>query len=169
MASATPTTPLLNIDTLVQRPVIRIDGVAYEMLNPGELSVLQTMRFVAQARRIEELQNAAIAEHASPDGAPAEELERIADGIVRAVLPAVPAEVINRLSGARKLQVAEVFIMLLLQNRLEAAGAMADMVRQATRVLEPTGASSLRASSVSTAATRANGWMARLWRWFGRA
>lgn len=159
--SQSQTEPLLNIQTLITRPRVDIDGVAYAMLSPGELSVIESVRFIGLARRIGELQEA-IAGGDTDDGL-TDELDLRTSELAGEVLIAVPDEVLAKLSGMHKIRIAEVFIMLLLRDRLAAAGAAARNEATGTR----TGARRSRAFSGSSGVARANGWKARLSRWLG--
>src|SRR3546814_5044666 len=47
--------PLLNLDTLFRRSTIAVDGVAYELFSPDELSVMASHQFGVWGRRIEAL------------------------------------------------------------------------------------------------------------------
>lgn len=49
-------TPVLDIDTLVSRKPVRIDGKAYEILNKGELSLFDTARLKKLTTRLGELE-----------------------------------------------------------------------------------------------------------------
>jgi hypothetical protein len=48
-------TALLNLDTLVIRPAITIDGERHEILSPDELPVLTSHMLAAKGQRMEEL------------------------------------------------------------------------------------------------------------------
>ena len=148
--------PLLNLDTLIVRPAIAIDGTRYEILSPDELSVLESHRFGIWGRRIEEIA-------AGGDEAESEEYDDLIDRVVRAVAIDLPDAVRIKLSGAQKMAIVDVFTGLLLRNKLGVAGAMATAMGSL-----PTGVSPFPGFSDSTAATRTGGWRARLRGWFGR-
>jgi hypothetical protein len=146
--------PVLRIDTLIKRPFIEIDGVKYEILSPDEIGVIDSHRFSGWGRRIELL--------AQQIGEDAEkELKSLVDQVARKVLVGVPDETIDKLSGAHKMAVAEVFTVLLLRSRLGVAGAIAKAVASPS-----TGATWSPGSSASTAGTPGGGWRKRLARWF---
>lgn len=145
--------PLLDLETLAKRPTIEVDGVRHELFSADELSVLDSQRFMAWARRLEELQK---------ENPEADEIEQLVDDIARKACVGMPAEIFAKLSGTQKLQVAEVFIGLLLRSRMGTAGAVA----RAMGNREIGDAFSL-ASSASTAATRGPGWRERLSRLLG--
>lgn len=148
------TEPLLDLDTLIVRPTIDIDGTRYDILSPDELSVLDNRRF---SRWQEELHRLHQADEDSP------ELEALVDTITRKVLAGVPAAVIDALSGTQKVAVVEVFIGLLLRNRAGTAGAIARAMGN-----QQIGALFSPLSPGSTAAPRASGWRKRLWPWSRR-
>lgn len=148
------TKPLLDIETLIARPAIDIDGRRYEILSPDELSVLDSRRFALWARKLEELQQGE---------AEAPELEELVDAIARKVMVGVPDEVFARLTGMHKIAVTEVFTALLLRSRMRVAGATG-----AAMGSPPIGEMFSPGFSASTAAGRGSGWRTRLSRWFGR-
>jgi len=149
------TDPLLNLDTLITRPTVEIDGQGYEILSPDELSVLDSRRFGLWAQKLEELQQG--------DEDPPE-LEELVTTIARKVLAEVPAEVFARLTGQHKIMVVEVFTALLLRSRMGAAGAMRNAMGSLLG-----GENSFPGFSGSTAARPGSGWRTRLWRWFSPA
>lgn len=155
------TEPLLNLDTLIVRPVVVIDGARYEILNADELSVLDSHRMGVWGRRIDALS-------ASDDAGDAAELAKLYDQLARAVLVGVPDDVFAKLSGAQQIAVADVFSGLLMRNKLGVAGAMATAMGTGQGLADLlTGASGLPGSSASTAGRRNGGWRKRLARWFG--
>lgn len=144
---------ILNLDTLIVRPTIEIDGKRYEILSVEELSVLDSRRFNLWAAKLDTLQRS---EEDSP------ELDELVDTIARKVLVGVPEAVLARLSGTHKIAVVEVFTGLLLRNRMSVAGAI-----QTATGSQLIGALFSLGSSVSTEARQAGGWKQRLSRWFG--
>lgn len=154
-----PAGPLLDLSTLIERPVIRIDGIGYEILSPDEISIIDGHRLGVWGRRINVL--------AESDDADAEaELEQLIDKVARKVAVGVPGEVFAKLSGANKQAIADVFTGLLLQARLGVAGAIAKaagMLPNET-ASSGTGERSFPGSSASTAGNRAGGWLRRLLR-----
>ena len=96
----TPTTPLLlNLDTLVSRSTVRIDGIEYELLSPDEVSILDFKRLVRPGARMVEIE--ALPEPTAEEKA---EYDRILDRQCRQVLLA-PDEVHQRLKGAQRDQI----------------------------------------------------------------
>ncbi|ALJ14269.1 hypothetical protein [Sphingopyxis macrogoltabida] len=148
--------PLLDLNTLIKRSTIDLDGTRYELFSPDELSVLASHRFSVWARRIEVLNK-------RDDEDDAVELDALIGKAARAALVDMPDEVFDTLTGAHRAAVTDVFIGLLLRKQLAVVGAT---VRAAG--VQPTGATSSPGSSDIMAATRDGGWLKRLRRWFGR-
>lgn len=147
--------PLLDLDTLIVRQTIAIDGVRYEIINPDEMSVIASQRAGNRGRRIDEISKGA---PESEEG----ELDRLVDEAAHAILVDVPHEIFAKLSGAQKLAVVDVFTGLLVRSKLGVAGAMAKALDQL-----PIGANSSPASSASMAGSRIGGWWKRLLGWCG--
>ena len=98
--------PLLDIDVLIERSTIKIDGVLYELRNPPELSIFEgrvvfrLQKFMAETMAIEE---------------PREDLEAEVERLLRRVVEIVliaPQEIKDRLSPFHRLQIAEAFTNL---------------------------------------------------------
>lgn len=160
MSSAPNLSPhLLDIETLVQRPTVRVDGVPYELLSANELSVLDAQRFSLWASELDRLQ--AAGEEDDP------QMQELVDRIARKALVDVPHEVFAKLSGVQRLAVVEVFTALLLRSRMAVAGATARAM--GTEAAVPTGASLFPGFSGSSADRPASGWKKRLCHWFGLA
>ena len=136
--------PLLDLNTLIERPTIAIDGKRYEMLSQDELSILDSARFEKWGRRIEAL---------AEDEARADELHALIDTVAAAILVGVPADVRDRLTKGHKARVIAVFTGLLLGDQIAAAGATLKVMSRSI------GANSSPASSVSSAALQAGGSM----------
>lgn len=156
-----PAAPLLDLDTLIARPVITIDGVEYEIRSPGELSVVESHRFGRWGNRIDAL--------TAEDGAKAEaELTALIASTARAILIDVPDDVFDRLSGANRWAIIDLFTGLLLREKLKVAGAMMTATGEVPGwILDRIGASSSPGSSGSSAERRRTGFTAPLRRWFG--
>ena len=137
------TTPILNLSTLVERPVIEIDGKKYQMLSPEELSVVDTHRFALWGQHIQEF---------TADEAQGPELQTLIDELAAKVLVGVPADVFAKLSGVQRFSAVEVFTMLLLARKAELVGAIGKTLANQT-----IGGASSPASSASSAATPAGG------------
>ena len=148
--------PLLDLDTLNTRPVIAIDGTKYEILNPDELSVIESHRFGQWGKRIEALAD----KTGEEDDA---ELDDLIRRTARKIMVGVPDEVFDKLPGAQRWAVIDLFTGLLLRSKLKVVGAM-----KAAMGEDPlTGESTFPGSSGSSAAHLQTGFMARLRRWFG--
>ncbi|WP_048648946.1 hypothetical protein [Nitratireductor soli] len=141
------TKPILDLNTLIERPTIRIDGMTYELRSPDELSVLDSHFFTVKGKEIERL--------AGEDGKD-EELAAVIDEVVPRMVVDLPAEVFISLPGAARLAIVDVFTGLLLRRRVSMAGAIAQAV-VAPRTPTSTGEKSSLASSVSSAAIRTGG------------
>lgn len=116
-------TPLLDLSTLIERPLIKIDGERYEILHPDELSVVQSQQVAAWGRKIDEL-NAKNTLGVKDKTRLSATLGQLAD----LIMVGVPEEVRDKLSDQHRLRVAEVFTRLPLEDRLKAitaAGARA--------------------------------------------
>lgn len=106
--------PLLDLNTLIERPKIKIDGKDYEIFSPDELSVLDSQRFTIWGTQLEKL---------GADKSKADELEILIEKAARAAFVDIPDDVFAKLSGMQKLSVVEVFTMLLLRKKMGVAGA----------------------------------------------
>lgn len=154
-----PIGPLLDLSTFIERPVIRIDGTAFEILSPDEISIIDGHRLGVWGRRINVLAESDEVEDEA-------ELEQLIDKVARKVAVGVPDAVFAQLTGAHKQAIADVFTGLLLQARLGVAGAIAKaagMLPNGTSSSE-TGERSFPACSASTVDNRAGGWLKRLLR-----
>lgn len=159
--------PVLNLDTLIVRPTVAIDGVIYDMLSPDEISVIESHRIGVWGRRIEEL---ALDAGDEPEG----ELSDLIDTVARKVTVGVPDEVFAKLSGSHKWAIVDVFTGLLLGKTLGVAGAMQKAMGPAIEQLAQIGSRSIGASgspgsSGSMAVARNGGWLKRLRAWSGRS
>lgn len=129
---------LLDLNTLIERPTIAIDGKKYEIRSPDELSIIESQQFTFWGAAIEEL---------SQEEGKEEELQVLIDKVADAVLIGVPANVRAKLSGVQKHQVIEVFTVLLLRRKIGAVGAAAQVMKD----LAPSiGAKKSPASSASS-------------------
>ncbi len=120
MAEQTEATPLLDLNTLIERPKITIDGEPYEILSPDELTVVDHHRFAAWGKRIDKLMARDTLTKAQE-----KELGRVLGDLGDRIMVGVPEGLRGKLSDAQRMAVAEVFTRLPLQQRLErlAAGA----------------------------------------------
>ena len=52
---ASPEVPLLDLDTLLHRPTVRIDGVSYELRTEDEMSIVESHEVTQQGKRLDKL------------------------------------------------------------------------------------------------------------------
>lgn len=151
-------TPVLDLQTLVERPIIGIDGKPYEILSPEELSAVDLQRFASMGREMETLYG--------KDSLTEDEERRLSDLLVTLtdrIMVGVPAEIRGKLLDSHRHAVAEVFTNLPLHNSLTSLMTAVGANRQARRAKKktaksrPTGAKSPRGSKGSTAGRRAGG------------
>lgn len=142
------TKPILDLNTLIERPTIRIDGETYELRSPDELSVLDSHFFTVKGKEIEQLGEA--------EGSDAD-LAAVVDQVVPRMVIDLPDDVYDRLSGAAKLAIVDVFTGLLLRRRVSLAGAIAQAVIAPAKPTRSTGAKNSPASSASSEAIRTGG------------
>jgi hypothetical protein len=102
--------PILSLDTLVERQVVRIDGKDYELKIPGELSVLDFHRIGKRHERVEALQKRGESGEITEEEV--SELQSLIDWLCRFVFVA-PGDVVDRLNYNQKLRVIWAFINLL--------------------------------------------------------
>lgn len=151
--------PLLDLDTLVVRPTIAIDGQAHEILAPDELPVLTTHLLASKGRRMDELMKSA-----ELGAAEQAELGRLVREISDAIMAPVPAKVREKLSETQRVSVIEAFAALLLTKKAGTAAALfgsllpeTDTPAKKPDKKNATGAKRSRGSSASTAARRGGG------------
>lgn len=158
--------PLLDLDTLIERPRISIDGTMFEILSPDELSVIDSHRFARWGRRIDALNRSD-----NEDPAAEAELDALVAKVARRICVGVPEDVFAKVPGKQRWAVIDVFTALLLRNGLKVAGAMKAATGPTPAWLIEaqgqlsTGASWSPGSSGSTAAGRRTGWRRFLSRW----
>ena len=98
---------LLNLDTLVVRPLVAIDGKDYEMLNPGEVSILDLHRFGALGAEFEGITSSVQAD----TDLTTEQVTAVSvalDRMVRMILRA-PEDVLSRLTDVHRYRIIEAF------------------------------------------------------------
>lgn len=143
--------PLLELDSLIERPKIKIDGELYEIAAPEELSVIDTQRVASLGRRLDNLLK-------QEGAAQAKILQDTLGDIIAIVMSPVPADVRARLSDGQKMSVVEVFSMLSLARKTQLAGATIPQILKA--IMANTGATGEKpqpGSSDTTAATQQAG------------
>ena len=138
---------MLDLNTLIERPVIRIDGEKYEILTPDELSVLDWKRFLKTAGRLEEI--VAMPELGDDE---TEELSNLLIDLTDKIMVGVPSDVRSKLNQNHLLSVAGVFTTLL--TKRAAAGQKAKGKPKKSRA---SGVRRSRGSSASTAEARPAG------------
>ncbi len=149
-------TVLLDLKTVVERPLIRIDDVLHELVAPGELSLAQSQRLGWLGRRFDKL--------AKQDEEPGEkqlgDLSRLLAAMADIVMVHVPAEARAKLTEADIQSVIEVFTTLSLARKARLAGGMAAGLMEAAAAMTgeatetaATGARASPGSSASMAAT----------------
>jgi len=99
--------PILSLDTLVERRSVLIDGEPYELLNAGELALLDYHRIGKQGERVEKM----MAQPEDLDDDQVLELSRLLDSLCKVLLLA-PDEVQTRLRDDQKLLVLGAFTNL---------------------------------------------------------
>lgn len=119
--------PLLDLDTLLERPLIKIDGVSYELITPDEFTVVEHRRLFKLGQRVE-----AIEAKDDPTEADCEEHDKLLTAICQKVLVA-PADLIASLSLAQRAAIVLAFSQLRLMKALSLAGALAVTGRQAVK------------------------------------
>lgn len=137
--------PILDLNSLIERPTIAIDGERYEILAPEELSVADYQRFIVAGRQ---LQDAGSAD--ADDNASAEALGLLRE-IGDRIMVGVPEEVRQKLSIVNLYRVVEGFMTLLRAQRpplAQESGAAAPEAQASPS----TGAKPPQDSSASTAA-----------------
>lgn len=114
---------LLDIKTLIERPVVAIDGIQYEITAPEEMSIVDAAKVARLGRRLDAKMKL---DHPTPADETA--LRDILADLIAIIMKPVPEEVRSKLGDAQKLAVIEVFTMLLLARKARLAGGT--MVRQ---------------------------------------
>lgn len=111
---------LLDLSTLTERKQITIDGVAFEMRDPDEFSILDNHRFARMGKRLDALMNKDALSEAEEKEL-ADTLDRLAQKILDA-----PDSVHARLRDNHRLQIIRTFTQLQ-RARLEPAKAGAQV------------------------------------------
>ena len=137
---------ILDLNTVVTRPVITIDGSKYEILSPGELSIVENHRFALWGQQIQKL---------VADEDKGQELSALVDQLARKITVGVPDDVYAKLHGIQKFDIVEVFTMLLLRRKADVVGAIGQMISKPETL--KTGAASSPDSSDSSEDRRNGG------------
>jgi hypothetical protein len=119
MADKTPSvpTPLLDLDTLTERPFVLIDKVKYELRTPEELSVVEYHRLGKIGARLDAIENIK-----DPTEEDEQEFNALLNTLSGRVLLA-PNEVKARLKSVQLVAVAVAFTRLRLTTSLSPVGA----------------------------------------------
>ncbi len=151
---------MLDINTLIERPIVGIDGKPYEIIAPEELSIVAGAKVARLGRRLDEKMKL---DH--PTEADEAALAQVLKDLTEIIMAPVPEEVRDKLGDAQKLAVIEVFTMLLLARKAKLAGgtmvkqlagqAFADLIKNLPKAA--TGEKSSADASGSTAATHGDG------------
>ncbi len=162
MTTATPSTSgspsLIEIDTLIERPIITIDKEPYEITAPDELTIVESAAVGRLGRRLDRLMKK---ETLDQEGE--RELARTLGKLAAIIMRPVPADVRQGLNEAQTLAVIEVFTLLLLARKAKLAGGTmlktvgAQVLTAMTNPSGTDGETPSPASSGSTAATRGAG------------
>ena len=110
---AKSTAPVLDLDTLIKRPIIIIGGVRYEILNPDELSVVDHHRLTTQGQRLDALMS-----DEEMDETTEQEVSQLLVEITDWIMVGVPPEVRAKLSDAQRMDIGSVFTALPLRKHL---------------------------------------------------
>jgi hypothetical protein len=143
---------LLDLDTLLERPFITVDGERVEILNPDALSVIESHRFGVLGSRIEAL-SGETSEEAE------QQLEQLVATVARKICVGASDELFAKLPGSQRWAIIDLFTALRLQSTLKVVGAMKAAAPASI------GAFSSPGSSGSTADSRRTGWRRFLPRW----
>lgn len=146
--------PVLDMQTLVERPTIALNGEEYEILSPQELSVVDYHRFERMGRSIDRL-------HAKSKLTKKEE-ERLTGLVAELsdrIMVGVPDEVRASLKDSHRLAVIEAFTNLPLAQTMATLAPPAGGNRKQRRASakKSIGAKKPRASKSSTAGRRGGG------------
>lgn len=98
---------ILELATLTDRATVTFDGTAYELINPEELSIVDTHRVGKWGARVQEL-------YADPENRSDEEIQELASLLDRLcrLLWRAPTEIHDKLTDNQRLSVATAFIAL---------------------------------------------------------
>jgi len=138
-------TPVLNLDTLIEKPKITIDGQPYSILAPDALSVVDLHRVSAAGRRIAELMGGS-----DLDTLQQGELDALIIEISDFIMVDVPNEARAKLTGTQRMQIIEVFTSL---PERKAMAEVKTIAANLANALTTIGEKSPRDSNASMAAT----------------
>ena len=139
-------TPVLSLSTLVECPVVAIDGERYALHPADSLSLFVRMELEATERQLSQLLSAPARTNVEKA-----DVARLLDQVCRKVLEA-PDAVHAKLTDVQRMLICEVFIRLPRASRLQTEAA-----RPRRRVPPLRGANSSVGSPGSTAGVPSNG------------
>lgn len=145
-----PAAPLLSLNTLVDRPMVEIDGVKYALSVPDALSLMDCQRLHLSMTSIDALSPKLHSGTLSTDEEA--ELSTAFGKVCRIVLDA-PEKVQAKLTAIHRLYIYQAFLRLP-QSTLRLVGAMGKAEATTSR---QTGANSFRSSRGSTTSTQKPG------------
>lgn len=148
MAKTADTLPPLDLTTDHKRPIVKIDGTAYEMRTANDLS-LEDFRFVQRAMPV-------LSEIEQRKGKALQDCRDLYGKLVDLVLMA-PAAVKARLNDVDRVLVVSRFILLSLSGLLARARAIDQALGSAPPQTPTPSPRSSRGSAASTAAIRSTG------------
>lgn len=108
---------LLDIDTIIERPTIRIDGADHEITSPDELTIIQSQKLAMLGRKHDKLMKSDSSEPATENA-----LSNTLEAMMEIILQPMDHAVRAKLRDPHKTAVIEVFTMLLLANKAKLAG-----------------------------------------------
>ena len=112
--------PILDISTEpVKRHHIKIDGVAYELLAPAEMTSVHVAVYLQLGRALQQAHNRQLGE---------EMLEPLLRKTLQLSVVGLPDEIIDKLPIQHKLSIGEVFVSTLLGERLRRTAALVPAV-----------------------------------------
>lgn len=134
---------LLDLSTLApERPVVAIDGAAYEMLVPDDLGLLVQTRLERLQRKVQALVDQPTSEDETENDSQVEALEDALHEAVSILLPDLPTETRNKLRDNQCLAIMQAFTAAVGEKKTKA---------KAPRPIRPIGGSRSRVSNDSTA------------------
>lgn len=97
---------VLDLSTAFDRPMVRIDGVDYELLQRGDLGLVDQMRLWALQSRVAQVQAKSLEQFVESDAAVVGEA---LDGALAILMPDLPEAVRRRLREGQKLAILDSF------------------------------------------------------------
>jgi hypothetical protein len=135
-----PSESVLDLSTLVDRPVVTIDRERYELRHPDELSLLDQLRMTRSATRVQVLVGLLTDVDRAPTPAEEDEYRALLDQTCRAILVA-PDAVHAKLRDDHRVAIGRAFTQLQSAKNRQLAGAGAQPAVPETNDAPTTGAS----------------------------